>query len=299
MNYKLIEKFIEIKEKKAVIENNSTGKIEIAIVNNEEVPKEYDKSNKVIEVNGKFNYSLEENQKIYGRAYNRQYSMVNVFEYTNDSSSSEFDPSQYYNKTKTDELFVKKDGTKVLSDNNYTNEEKEKLSKLEYATTNPKENGNATIGTSNKVAREDHVHPKQTDITGNSGTATKLETQRAIKLTGAVTGQANFDGSTEANITTTLSNLECNKVTALTGYTKASEYTAIAPSDNLLTALGKLEKGLEGIAPAKLSAQGNPFSFYYCTKLEYEGLEKIQDDSTIYLVLDESTGNIEIKVYKP
>ena len=134
---------------------------------------------------------------------------------------------------------------------------------------------------------------------GNAGTATKLQTPRNITLNGAITGTTNFDGSADATIETTLSNLDGSKVTALTGYTKASESTAIAPTDSLLVALGKLEKGLEGATPSILSTQGNPFSFYYCTKSEYDSLDKIQDDSTIYLVLDESTGEIVIKVYRP
>ena len=431
MNYKLIEKFVEIKEKNAVIENNSNGYVEFAIVNNENELVEYSPSNKLVEPNGKFQYSLEKGQKIFGRATNRLTAMINVFE-VEGGASSEFDPSQYYTKTQVDSTFVKKSGNKVLSDNNYTTAEKEKLAGFEYATVNPSANGTANVGVSTKIAREDHVHPAQTTIsgnagtatklqtartitlsgdatgsvefdgsedveisvtvsggagggvptttqviagnglvgggalsgditlnivcaddsitvsendiklnivddlttdsatragsarqlkvldesklgktekaqsatiadscTGNSATATKLETPRAIKVTGAVIGQANFDGSAEANITTTLSNLEGNKVTALTGYTKATEKGAIAPTDSLLVALGKLEKGLEGVAPASLSTQGNPFSFYYCTKLEYESLEKIQDDSTIYLVLDETTGIVEMKVYRP
>lgn len=52
--------------------------------------------------------------------------------------------------------------------------------------------GTAAVGTSAKYAREDHVHPAQTSVTGNAGTATKLKTARKI-------GSADFDGS--ANIT--------------------------------------------------------------------------------------------------
>ena len=43
-----------------------------------------------------------------------------------------------------------------------------------WATTAPKAPGTAAIGTSSKVAREDHVHPVQTTISGNAGSATKL-----------------------------------------------------------------------------------------------------------------------------
>ena len=58
--------------------------------------------------------------------------------------------------------------------------------------TNPLSSGTATVGTSTLVSREDHIHPSQTNITGNAGTATKLQT--AITINGV-----SFDGS--ANIT--------------------------------------------------------------------------------------------------
>ena len=57
----------------------------------------------------------------------------------------------------------------------------------------PKANGTAAVGTSAKYAREDHVHPAQTSLSGNASTATKLATPRAINGT-------NFDGT--AAITT-------------------------------------------------------------------------------------------------
>ena len=60
--------------------------------------------------------------------------------------------------------------------------------------------GIATIGTSTLVARQDHVHPVQTTITGNAGTATALQTARTIGMTGDVTWtSASFNGS--ANVT--------------------------------------------------------------------------------------------------
>lgn len=44
----------------------------------------------------------------------------------------------------------------------------------------------------------------KTSVTGNAGTATKLETARTITLTGDVTGSASFDGSANISITTTV-----------------------------------------------------------------------------------------------
>ena len=86
--------------------------------------------------------------------------------------------------------------------------------------------GVAAAGVSTDVARADHVHPAQTSVTGNAGTATKLETgrmingtsfdgsgdittkkwgtARTITVTGAVTGSAaGVDGSGDITITTT------------------------------------------------------------------------------------------------
>lgn len=67
-----------------------------------------------------------------------------------------------------------------------------------------------TSGTSKLVAREDHTHTAQTNISGNANTATTAETARkltsavTIRLGGAVTGSAQFDGSDDCTITTVL-----------------------------------------------------------------------------------------------
>lgn len=53
-------------------------------------------------------------------------------------------------------------------------------SAVEAGDATPKVAGTGAVGTSEKYAREDHVHPKQTTVTGNAGTATKLATARTI-----------------------------------------------------------------------------------------------------------------------
>ena len=69
-----------------------------------------------------------------------------------------------------------------------------------YASAVPLANGTAAIGSSGKVAREDHVHPLQTEVSGNAGSADVLSTPRNI----TIGNQTNaFDGS--ENITYTLS----------------------------------------------------------------------------------------------
>lgn len=62
------------------------------------------------------------------------------------------------------------------------------------STTTPKAAGTAAVGSESAYARGDHVHPVQTSVTGNAGTATKLATARTIN-------GVSFDGS--ANITIT------------------------------------------------------------------------------------------------
>lgn len=48
------------------------------------------------------------------------------------------------------------------------------------STTTPKANGTASVGTEVNYARGDHIHPLQTTVSGNAGTATKLQTARTI-----------------------------------------------------------------------------------------------------------------------
>ena len=59
--------------------------------------------------------------------------------------------------------------------------------------------GTASAGSANTVARSDHIHPAQTSVSGNAGTATKLETGRTIRINLSSTSYATFDGS--ANVT--------------------------------------------------------------------------------------------------
>lgn len=71
-----------------------------------------------------------------------------------------------------------------------------------YATATPKANGTAAVGTSSKIAREDHVHPLQTSVDGNAGSATILATARTI----TIGNKSNtFDGS--ANISYSITDI--------------------------------------------------------------------------------------------
>ena len=75
-----------------------------------------------------------------------------------------------------------------------------------YANELPKAPGKAAAGKIDKAAREDHVHPLQTTITGNAATASKLATARTIAVKGDATGSVSFDGSENKDLNLTLSN---------------------------------------------------------------------------------------------
>lgn len=77
-------------------------------------------------------------------------------------------------------------------------------SHISFSTTTPKMAGTAAIGSDSGAARGDHVHPAQTSVSGNAGTATKLQTARTIALGTGATGTAtSFDGSKNITIPVT------------------------------------------------------------------------------------------------
>ena len=68
------------------------------------------------------------------------------------------------------------------------------------ASATPKAPGTAAVGTSPKYAREDHVHPAQTSVSGNAGSATKLAAARTLLVNLETTAAASFDGSKNITI---------------------------------------------------------------------------------------------------
>ena len=70
----------------------------------------------------------------------------------------------------------------------------------------PNAPGTASAGTSSKFARGDHRHPAQTSVSGSAGTAAKLQTARAIALTGDASGEVYFDGSADVAIAASIEN---------------------------------------------------------------------------------------------
>ena len=85
---------------------------------------------------------------------------------------------------------------------------------LKFGTTAPEANGTADVGTATTASRSDHVHPVQTTVSGNAGTATKLKSGNTIALSGGATGTATkFDGSVPIVIPVTA--LDASKLTGI------------------------------------------------------------------------------------
>lgn len=107
---------------------------------------------------------------------------------------------------------------------------------------------NTAIGKLEKAldSKSDTSHNHDDKYLGKTATAasaTKLATARKIN-------GVSFDGTGDITITANpnLHNQASNTINAMTGYTKASTVTAISTSDTLNTAIGKLEKALDGKA---------------------------------------------------
>ena len=82
--------------------------------------------------------------------------------------------------------------------------------------------------TDNNAPRKDGAGATGTwgiSITGNAATTTKLATARNIALTGAVTGNANFDGSENISITTTTNHSHSSKDLTDIAFTWSSSYS--------------------------------------------------------------------------
>lgn len=91
------------------------------------------------------------------------------------------------------------------------------------SSTTPKANGTAAVGSeTGAFARGDHVHPVQTTVSGNAGSATKLQTARSIAISGGATGTAtDFDGTDDITIPVTA--LDPSKVSQSASYRFVSD----------------------------------------------------------------------------
>lgn len=123
-----------------------------------------------------------------------------------------------------------------------------------------------TTATANKILKLDAMGKLPTSITGNAdgnaATATKLQTARKINLTGDVTGTVTFDGSGDANITTTY------KKSGVT----AGTYTKVTVDDkgNVTSATNMVEADVPNIGWNKILNKPTTIAGYGIT----DGVER-------------------------
>ena len=125
---------------------------------------------------------------------------------------------------------------------------------LSLTATAPLIAGTATGGTSTLVSRQDHVHPPQTTITGNAGTATALETSRTL-WGQAFTGAANVTGNLTSVGTITGTAGVTLTATAATLALAATGANSITASTNATTRLTITSAGDVGIGTSATTAQ--------------------------------------------
>lgn len=84
---------------------------------------------------------------------------------------------------------------------------------VSFSTDAPKVAGTATVGTATTVSRSDHVHPVQTSVSGNAGSATKLAASKTID-------GVSFDGTASIHHCGTCSTEAATaaKIVPLTGF---------------------------------------------------------------------------------
>ena len=152
----------------------------------------------------------------------------------------------------------------------------------------PKIAGTANSGSSINYSREDHVHPAQTSVTGNAGTATKLQTARTISLTGDVTGSASFDGSQNASITATVGNDSHTHSNSTITSLDASKITSGTLNADRLPEI-PLEK-LPAGALERLVIVANQAARYQLTTSDVQEGDTVKQEDTgvMYFVVDTS-----------
>ena len=123
-----------------------------------------------------------------------------------------------------------------------------------FGTSTGKAPGTASAGSSDSVARADHVHPKQSDVSGNAGTATKLAAAVKIGLSGVTATAQDFDGSTDVTIPITA--VPASIVTGLATVATSGAYSDLSGRPTIYQPATTAPK-----APASSAAVGTGTTF--------------------------------------
>ena len=110
-------------------------------------------------------------------------------------------------QTANDAVFLRNDNTwQTITPANIGAAKASHGTHVTYSSTAPAANGTASAGSAKNVSRGDHVHPLQTSVSGNAGSADKVNQSMVVKLNGGTTEGTNmftFDGSAAKSINIT------------------------------------------------------------------------------------------------
>ena len=133
----------------------------------------------------------------------------------------------------TTELAKKANTSHASSSTTYGASSASNYGHAKASSTTPKANGTAAVGSeTSSFARGDHVHPAQTTITGNAGSATKVNKNLTIKLNGGSTEGTNlftFNGSAAKTVNVTPGSIGA---LALTGGTLTGKLKINGPASD-------------------------------------------------------------------
>ena len=152
-----------------------------------------------------------------------------------------------------------------------------------YGTAAPLANGTASAGSAASVSRSDHVHPLQTTISGNAGSATKLATTRTIDGV-SFNGTANIThfGTCSTAAATAAKVVSCTGFTLATGAVITVKFsatnTAASPTLNVNSTGAKAIMYRGSAISAGYLAANRVYTFVY-DGTDYELIGDINTDT--------------------
>lgn len=169
-----------------------------------------------------------------------------------------------------------------------------------FTTTTPKANGTAAVGSANTVSRSDHVHPLQTTVSGNAGTATKWATARNINGL-SVDGSANRVnyGTCSTAAATAAKVVSCTGFALITGSEITVKFTvtntASSPTLNVNGTGNKAIKYRGSNITAGYLTANRTYTFRY-DGTNYDLVGDLNTDTNTYVTQKDSTANASLRL---
>ena len=166
-----------------------------------------------------------------------------------------------------------------------------------FSTTAPAAAGTATVGTATTVSRSDHVHPLQTTVSGNAGSATKLATARTIDgVSFNGTAAISHYGVCSTAAATAAKTVACTGFTLVTGariIVKFSNTNSAASPTLNVNSTGAKDIYYDGAAiTASYLTGGRLYEFVYNgTQFDLIGEKNINTDTRVTQTITEPTSS--------